>query len=262
MSIIRKNYFDIGKNGTADQFFRELQKAAKSRRYSAPDKLNALVKGAGEAFAEGRPENIQTVFHKPRAIEFGGYFSPEHYHYFAFSTLRTKKISDQSAVIELALAKASAEDKQEILNLILGTAVCHHDAGYFVTALLEAGADATADCDYPYSSRKIDMLGEAVSHDSWSAVKDLHAHGASFDVTRQRMLSAGWDEHSIDKLEFYREALEGKPGIVEIEASVLEQMQEQIRELTTKLERTTVPNAEQPQEIKRPQNKLRLMPRI
>jgi hypothetical protein len=279
-----KEYRNIGRNGTPEQFietFRELLGTDKVRpgvlisrwekQIYLRDKADILFAEAAEAFYEGRPENVQAFFERGKDIKFGKVFYDKNY--FSLATeklldlLRSNR--DMEADIGLALAKVSPEDKQEILNLALEKAAGPYWKHMFVGPLLESGADINVEFYGVAGS----ILAAAICYPGYtygappSVIKLLYDHGASFDAAREVFLSDEYNKRyngkgeRLERLEFYRAALEGKPDAAEIKHDVVEikmedfqLMQEEILRLTKEVERLSsapAANANQPAEKKK-----------
>ena len=200
MSILKKtNYFDIGRNATADEFLRAFQKVAGFRTWnSAYTKTNALINGAIEAFHAGSPENIQTLLQRADVIKVGkdmGYFwSIVDYTLYQLSEKRLTTKAD----IALALARVPVQEKSALLNRALVRAI-----------------------DWERSP---------------SFIKLLYESGASFDAALSIMHAEKCHTSSIGMMMFYQETLAGKPAVIEVQPDILLQIQQQLKELTARVD--------------------------
>jgi len=238
-----RTFYDVGLNGTVDEF-RQANKGAFDYRYSSgqhhgTQSQRDLQRGAIQAFLEGRPENLQTVFANLSEFKIGveAKFSTE--------TVDRKKIlfdltegSDRpAAIIALALAQiCEPEKKQEVLDEVLCDAVhCNPYPGEeaFVSALLKAGANANA--EFMGSPGKILAMAITYAHPP-RVVKMLYDGGASFDDALFRMRTKPfWDdkrEMCIEKLKAYRQEITGEAATVEVRPEILLEMRQMIADFT------------------------------
>jgi hypothetical protein len=248
MSIFKKkiNYYDIGKDGSADKFFEGFLKALSSD--SAQANAGTLVDGAVQALREGRPDNIQTAFLNERTLK----NSQSHTYPSVYILLKlTEGSHDKPAAVKLALEKLPEDEREDLLNNALYYAVNHNIGGErFFSLLLESGAKANAKIDGHAGS----ILVTAMMRQSpLSVIKLLHDKGASFDDALTAMEIRGYNKTFAKKLEFYREKVEGKPAVTEgqlaaaeaIHAAteealptligVMQQMMEQVADLTERV---------------------------
>ena len=259
---------DLARNGTADQFLQAFKKEIGADglgfRPSTPtDRVALLMQGAIEAFCEGRPESIQVLFQNLKTIKFGKLFRGNHrYDLFkqALFTL-SEKYNDRQAAIPLALAKVPEQDRQEILDSALYDSVRWDFGGEsFLALLLQSGADANATVDGSAGS----ILACAARMRSPGVIKLLHENGASFEdaILALQANKEKWAKKNIDSLRFYQQALEGKPATAQTGdediRDILRQIQQQISDLTVKVERLESPAAAQPKKKAEPVKKPRL----
>ncbi len=219
---IESKYKSIGKNEPTDKFLKSFEKAAGSMFWSSSlDKINALANGAIEAFHAGHPENIQTLLLETKDIDFKTHGS-DYVSYFAPNTLFgvLKNSSDQKADIELALAKISGKDRQDLLNRTLSKALGYSYAGdILVTALLDAGAEASAQA-----------LTSAACNCPPTTVKILYERGASFDGAVELM--SGYSAADRERLKFYQKTMTGGSDVTEEKPDALQEIREQLKALT------------------------------
>src|ERR1035437_9715067 len=117
MGIFKKDYSDIGKNGTVEEFLSELKKEM-DYSYNNRAKNENLINGALLAFRAGSPENIQTALLNEKS--YSAYYSrpvP------SILLKLTEGCTDKLAIIDSALAKIPAQDKKEVLSEALSEAI-------------------------------------------------------------------------------------------------------------------------------------------
>lgn len=244
----KPSYYEIGRYGTPEQFAQLLQNSkANPGGYYETDRRD-LVDGALRAFHEGRPENIQMVVANPEAVK------SQRYHYVVPGVLLklTEGSSDKLAVIIRALEKVPAEDQQKTLNNALNEALMYGigDEPFFA-ALLKSGANANVKVG-GYAGGL--LAAAACYKHPVSVIKLLHDNGASFEDALHGMHLRGHQTPDIDRLKHYQEKVTGKPAVAAEAAcqpgmdkalvALLEtvlHMQEQLVELTKKVDRLSAP---------------------
>ena len=261
---IFKNYFEIGKNATAEEFRAANKKALKKRNpYTAQLELQ---RGAIQAFSEGRPENVQTVLSnldefriKTRHNRYDTSF--EDISVIASLLRLTEGNDNPSAAISLALEKIPEQAKQGVLDNLLYKYIYSYGATTtFVDGLLKAGANANA-----FEGQ---ILAQAAARSRHiSVVKLLHDNGASFDDALFTMQTKNWEQKFINGLKAYREEITGEPATEDAKtqatmAQLLEQvavLTEKVGDLTEKLDKTSsatpASNANQSQKAPAPKKK-------
>jgi hypothetical protein len=239
----KSKYVKIGKDGTAEQFLEAFNKVGNTKFFPSANqqRAEALVSAAVEAFRAGDPAKVQIALARAETVEkFIGKYR------FAALVLSgiTKESADKQADIKLALEKVPAEKKKDILGNALCGAVTWDPIGadFFIDELLKAGADPNT----RMSNEAGRLLLLAVLNRSGAVVESLSKAGAAFDKAEQ-YLFAEWHGSSYfseynEKLQHYRARFEKKPEAVAGETmgrvfEILEQMQEQIRDLTAKVDR-------------------------
>jgi hypothetical protein len=245
-------YENVGRDGTAEQFVEKARNIFGTDRYGwdgPRGKERALLNGAYEAFSAGHPENIQALLLNAKSIKFGKQYGSGYYSFLVASVLSeaAKKGSDLRAGIDVALEKLPAQDKQEILNFAMSRAIGNSNEP-LVFALLDSGADANSE----------GALASATSEYSRcppSIIKALYEHGARFEDALKVMKENDYGKESLDKLEFYRATLTGKPAAATASGDTLQELRDQVRELTEKVDlllslATTAANANQPEKTK------------
>jgi len=257
----KPNYSEIGRNGTTDQFSQAIAKKKTDPGYYYDADTRDLVDGAILAFREGRTANVQTALANAEALKSYHYRQPVP----AILLKLSEGRDDKQAAISLALETFSADEKQKLVNDALNDAIVNGIGGEpFFALLLESGAQANAEIN----GHAGNILVSATHYKSpISVIKLLHEKGASFDDALDTMHSRGYQTADIDRLKHYQERMVGKPATAG-EAScppsmdqamqkVLEtmmHMQDQITELTEKLDRLTAPvpaaNENQPEKGK------------
>ena len=239
----RSACFNIGKDGTVKEFRDANQtankKVIKYRDYIYEDMRDftgdnaaqqQLFNGAVQAFKDGHPENIQTVFtnldefkeiDKPRTES--AMFSMNLGRDFVVDTLKrlTQDSDRPSDIIDLALADVPEQDRQALLNSALRHCVGSNFNGdkTFIAALLQSGANANAE----FGDFKGLILGDAVmTGKSQPIVEMLLENGANFNDTLFTMQAQGYKEESINKLRLYRDRITNDPASQETTAALLE----------------------------------------
>jgi len=231
-----KDYYDIGKSGSADKFLNEFKKL-KSYLPDTRRKNQSLIDGAAFAFLQRRPENIQTVISNAKSIDSRVY--PNLIPNVLFQL--TRDGGDKLSTITLALAKVPEDARQQVLNTALHDALANNIGGVsFFSALLKAGAEPNGAVN-----GEAGILATAISSAApVSFIKALHDGGAEFDKALDTLHTRGSKTEDVDRLEYYRKQIaadpaaagEGcKPGIEDAMIKVLQtlqQMHDQIGDLT------------------------------
>jgi len=246
--------FDIGLNGTVEEFREANQKAldnkSKSGEHFGAQEQRELQKGAIKAFQEGRPENVQTLLANPDEFQVrDSYYTKED---IAREKILSELVSGNDrpvAVVLLALAKIPAQDQQEVLNRALLAVIRNYTkVETFAGTLIEAGADANAEFD----GFKGAILAWAVSKSQPLPVIELLCKkGANFEDTLFLLRTKDWKAETATKLKVYREKITGEPATIEVKPEVLQQMQDQIKELTERLNHLS-PSAQEPVDANQP----------
>jgi hypothetical protein len=259
MGLFNDNY-DTGKNASTDKFLSALKKL-KSYAPDTRDKNKVLLDGAAQAFREGRPQNVQTAIANVKALD--SRYCPNLVPVVLFEI--SKNSGDKLSAINRALANVPEDGRQDVLNHALNDAIGNKigDESFFA-ALLEAGADAKADVNGPSG-----LLATAISGAApLSFIKLLHDSGADFDHALGTLHSRGSKTEDIDRLEHYRKKTTAGIGMEEAMIAVLttlQQIQNQIRELTARIDRLSPPepaaNTNLPKDVKdRPKSPVRKFP--
>jgi hypothetical protein len=224
-----KSAFDIGKTGSAEKFLKKL-KSTKSYGYQTQAKNDALLKGAAEAFHEGRPENIQIAMSNAQSLGDRGWGILYDFRCSIFSIL-LKGRNDQAADIDLALEKLSPQDRKKLLNSTLHDAVSLVGQEDLIPILLNAGADANA----RIKNNQGDILVAAATRGAtFPVIKLLHEHGASFDDALNTMSTGSYTLENIEKLKLVRTRLRAQP---ESETKPTTSAPTDIQDLRDKMER-------------------------
>ena len=228
MSVLkRKDYFEIGKTGTADEFLHAFKKRMKGASYEAMDDgTNKLRRGALEAFLEGRPENIQAILLNAEDLD-----QPN---LAAHTLLDIAEASDNKLhAIMLSLEGLYGAQKEACLSKALQNAIRNHVGDEdFYALLLQAGADPNGGSSNSHGT----TLFVAVDKGSPATVKLLHEHGASFDVAISWAEKRAQSKELLDRLNYYKENIEGRPDdLIEIRQETLDLLMDQVRELTERV---------------------------
>ncbi len=140
----KSTYAAVGKNGPEDKLVSAFNKVVGYHSY-APTmaKRDSLIKGAVDAFHDGRPENIQTIFAEYNKIRLAK--GADAYYEVYQAALMLNDLSatadDKSALIDKALEKIPAVDKKNMLSHMLERSV-KTDIGdeLFYASLVKSGA--------------------------------------------------------------------------------------------------------------------------
>ncbi len=149
----RRAAYRTGLYGTAEEFRAAHQTAVNMTEpwgtitYCTGASLQRELRwGARDAFAQGRPENVQAIMADIPAFTLRGEFSTE---VFSCAYMFSSLIGDRDGadeIISLALAKVPAEQKQELLdNGLLEAVTGYIDAEDLIGGLLKAGASVKRD---------------------------------------------------------------------------------------------------------------------
>lgn len=225
----KPDFFNLGKNGTPDEFQPALSKAFAKYDVEAQKELR---RGAIEAFNEGRHENFQSLLldlHKSQWLS-------------SIGTLDRliKENDNPSSAINLALDKMSAQEKQKFLDDTLYKIVNDDPVSgdeNLVAALLQAGANANAESHG--SGGRILACATTYAHPP-GVIKLLYENGATFEEALLRIRTRPyWDdkrELCIERLKAYQEAVTGEPATSETKMQqTIDLLRQQVEELTERL---------------------------
>ncbi len=238
-----KTPFEIGKDGTVEELCAANDKAknkmggAYDLYYMGGSDQRELQNGAIEAFKEGRTDNLQCILANPAKFMVCDHSS--------FYPVDSEKIfdqlikgvttgsDDQATIITLAMDKFPEQSKQACLDGSLLRAVTDHYYGDdLVAALLKAGAGANAEVQ----GFKGFVLAKAIeSVRMVPTIELLYKAGANFDDALFCIQANKWDEANIRSLKAYREKVTGKPSTIEVAPEVLQQLLDQVAEITKRL---------------------------
>lgn len=232
--LFRKKYFNLGKDAPAAELTKIFAAKAASKRASGYPQRLEMVKGAIEAFREGRPENLQALFADKEALP----------SFNVIPQLWTKS-DDKAADLALALEKMPEDDKKEYLHDLIAWAAAYID--YYglgpwtrkdYEVLFEAGATVT-----PQDTEI--MLLMISSNAKPDVIELLHEKGIRMQDTILEMLRQNCEDYYIEAARVYKDKFEAAAGAkppVSEEAfvqmlEVQKQMAEQIRALTATVAR-------------------------
>lgn len=253
-----RNYTGIGKKSSTEKFVKHLGRI-KSYSWETESKNNKLIAGALQAFAEGRPQNIQSALANAKAVE-----TWEHPALIPSILLKvTEKSDDKKAAMELALANVSANDREPLLSRALDKAIETNTGGEdFYALLIKSGANANAAID---GFAETPLVTATVARSPFTVIKLLHDNGADLSEAITTMHSQGRNSDEINRLEHYKQKLEGNksqaaPVAVEGEEDIRESLSEikqQLRDLTTAFNalQSRLEPEEAPAQHKKPQQK-------
>lgn len=256
----RSKYQDIGRNGSAERLLWAFEKAGNS--WHAPSITDLITDAAIEAFHEGRPQNFQTILQNVKSLQsvkvYNGIYTEDFsagYPRFLARNLGKllEKSKDRQRDLGIALETVSVVQKRSILNHALKHAVGDADET-FVTALLEAGADVNAKFEgFPGF-----IFASAICYAAPDVVQALYKHGGDFGAAHELMVAKDYGSDAIAKLEFYKNKLAGPQAQAAVNQSIapdmaakilekLEQMQQQITDLTRRVDAALGEKSDDPQ---------------
>ena len=233
--------FEVGKSGTVEEFTAANKEAFDLQSGARQEEL---LKGAVSAFLEGNPENVQEILKNPDSFKiFCSWPNPNRDMATEALFEVTKDSGDPVSIIDLALLNVPEDDKKKRLQNRLYNAIQFGVGDEpFVENLIKAGAPANAETDEGFAGY---ILARAIDKSrSPAIIEALYKGGASFKDALFLMQTKNWNEETIKRLKVYREKVTGEPAAIEVTPETLQQIREQMVELTKRFDALT-PDASQ-----------------